>query len=1000
MLPVDVQRLVDQFGRNYESYKASKYNETQLRREFLDPFFEALGWDVSNKKGIAEQYKEVIHEDAIKINQSIKAPDYCFRVGSDRKFFVEAKKPSVNIREGVNPAYQLRRYAWSAKLPLSILTDFDEFAIYDCRVKPRPTDKASVGRILYFKFDEIKDYWEEFSNVFSRDAVWQGSFDKYADDNSKKKGTSEVDNEFLKDLEIWREKLAKNIALRNKGISTTELNFAVQRTLDRILFFRISEDRGIEDVRKLSETLGAKEIYSLLCEMFKFADDKYNSGLFHFHKNNDRPTPPDELSLSLKIDDKVLKEIIQGLYYPVCPYEFSVMSVEILGQVYERFLGKEIQVTKGGKVNVVDKPLVKKAGGVFYTPSYIVAKIVDDTLGPILSKKSPKQIENVKILDPACGSGSFLIGVYDYLLKWHLDKYLQGDKKYKNKIYQNVNNEWCLTPKEKKKILTNNIFGVDIDPQAVETTKLSLCLKVLEGETKESLERQLTLFGEHALPDIGDNIKCGNSLVGQDLDIDRITNDELYKINPFDWDAEFPSVFTKKDTGFDVIVGNPPYLRVQGLNEFHGNEIAYYQNKFKSAVKRYDLYLLFIERCFFLLGKEGVLGFICPHKFTNSDFGSGIRSFLTEERALFKFINFNSNLIFDQASTYTCLLYLSKRKNKKMSYIEVPKLSENGMRNFLFNLKPDDFTKVSIASLGEEKWSLSEGSSVDLISKLKGRGYSRIGECFQQIMQGIVTGNDDTHILTRCKVSKNYLKGYSKELGREIEIELGITRPLITGKTPKRNQPVMINDYCIYPYYLNKKGKTQIYEESELKAKFPMAFEYLSKFKKALTEKKKKYKTNEKYWYSCHRGRKIDLFERETVITPEISLGGNMTIASKEHYHNSQGYSFIQREDDNTSIYYWLGILNSKIVWWYLTKTGTVLRGGYFRFKEKYLSPIPVPDPKTLSDELLKSITDKSKSLYVLNRDLSEKKSLQDKEFITRRIRKIEEELEKEILKA
>ena len=365
MLPVDVLRLVDQFGRNYESYKASKYNETQLRREFLDPFFEALGWDVSNKKGIAEQYKEVIHEDAIKINQSIKAPDYCFRVGSDRKFFVEAKKPSVNIREGVNPAYQLRRYAWSAKLPLSILTDFDEFAIYDCRVKPRPTDKASVGRILYFKFDEIKDYWEEFSNVFSRDAVWQGSFDKYADDNSKKKGTSEVDNEFLKDLEIWREKLAKNIALRNKGISTTELNFAVQRTLDRILFFRISEDRGIEDVRKLSETLGAKEIYSLLCEMFKFADDKYNSGLFHFHKNNDRPTPPDELSLSLKIDDKVLKEIIQGLYYPVCPYEFSVISVEILGQIYERFLGKEIQVTKGGKVNVVDKPLVKKAKGVF-----------------------------------------------------------------------------------------------------------------------------------------------------------------------------------------------------------------------------------------------------------------------------------------------------------------------------------------------------------------------------------------------------------------------------------------------------------------------------------------------------------------------------------------------------------------------------------------------------------------------------------------------------------
>lgn len=172
-LPKEVVKLVELFERNHDSYTNAKYNETQVRREFIDPFFQALGWDVSNKKGIAEQYKEVIHEDAIKIKGSTKAPDYCFRVGSERKFFVEAKKPSVNIKDDSAPAYQVRRYAWSAKLPLSILTDFDEFAVYDCRFKPKQNDKASVGRILYFKYNEIEKYWDELYSIFSRDAVWQ-----------------------------------------------------------------------------------------------------------------------------------------------------------------------------------------------------------------------------------------------------------------------------------------------------------------------------------------------------------------------------------------------------------------------------------------------------------------------------------------------------------------------------------------------------------------------------------------------------------------------------------------------------------------------------------------------------------------------------------------------------------------------------------------------------------------------------------------------------------
>lgn len=221
--PQAVLDLVERFERNREAYKSSSYNETQLRREFLDPFFEALGWDVNNRQGYAEAYKDVIHEDAIKVGGATKAPDYSFRIGGTRKFFVEAKKPSVHIKEDPAPAFQVRRYAWSAKLPLSIVTDFEEFAVYDCRIKPDKADKTATARTKYFTYVQYVEKWDEIAAVFSRDAVLKGSFDKYAESHKAKRGTAEVDNAFLEEIESWRDILARNIALRN-SLNVRELN--------------------------------------------------------------------------------------------------------------------------------------------------------------------------------------------------------------------------------------------------------------------------------------------------------------------------------------------------------------------------------------------------------------------------------------------------------------------------------------------------------------------------------------------------------------------------------------------------------------------------------------------------------------------------------------------------------------------------------------------------------------------------------------------------------
>ncbi len=434
-VPAQVVKLVDQFRDQLQAVKTPQYKEAWVRINYIDPFFKALGWDVHQENSGTLFHKEVVHEDSLRVEGAMKAPDYCFYNGGARKFFVEAKKPSVNLFDGKAAAFQVRRYAWSAKLPLSVLTDFEELAIYDCRVRPQKEDKASTARSLYMTYEEYPDRWDEVYSLFSKEAVLSGVLDAYTQDLKKKRGIATVDDAFLKEMESWRETLAKDLARRNPSLTRRELNYAVQMTIDRIVFLRICEDRGIEDYGNLESLAGKDNVYGRLRDAFEDADDKYNSGLFHFREEKGRDELPDDLTLKLELSDQPLKKIIKGLYYPESPYQFSVMPVEIMGQVYEQFLGKVISVASDHRVVIEEKPEVRKAGGVYYTPSYIVDYIVENTVGKLLEGKTPRQVSKLKVLDPACGSGSFLIGAYTYLLEWHRRWYVDnGSEKQRGKV--------------------------------------------------------------------------------------------------------------------------------------------------------------------------------------------------------------------------------------------------------------------------------------------------------------------------------------------------------------------------------------------------------------------------------------------------------------------------------------------------------------------------------------------------------------------------------------
>lgn len=655
----EIAQLVERFTEQYESYKKADYNETLTRRDFIDPFFKALGWDIDNKNGYAEAYREVIHEDRVKIGKATKAPDYSFRlVGGKRLFFVEAKKPSVAVKDEIQPAYQVRRYGWSAKLPVSIITDFEEFSIYDCTKKPMPTDKASVARIKYLTF---KDYLKEFDflwDTFSKERVLKGSFDKFIQGNLNKKGTATVDKEFLQSLDSWRTYLATSISWNNKQLDEDEINFVVQQTIDRIIFLRIAEDRSVEPYGTLREAIKQGDFYQNLYRQFEQADEKYNSGLFDFKK--------DKISKSLTIDNKVLKTIINELYYPESPYEFSVLSVEILGSAYEQFLGKVIRIDKAHRAKIEEKPEVRKAGGVYYTPQYVVDYIVKNTVGKLTENKTPKEISKIKIVDPACGSGSFLIGAYQFLLDWHKNYYTDNGKISKGSKDNPLTPDGNLTTAEKKRILLNNIFGVDIDVNAVEVTKLSLLLKCMEGETQASIAQQMKLFNERVLPTLDNNIKDGNSLVDIDFYETQLDFGEEKKIKPFNWAKGFSDVF--KQGGFDVVIGNPPYVMLQNLETREVFEYAL--RKFQSAKYKIDTYQIFTEQSIKLLKEQGLLGFITPNTFLKNIHAEPLRKYILDTTSIKEILLFNYS-VFVAASVDTCIFILEKGKTSKKSELKV-----------------------------------------------------------------------------------------------------------------------------------------------------------------------------------------------------------------------------------------------------------------------------------------------------------------------------------------
>ena len=748
--PKQLLDLVARYEANRDDLR--KANETQTRIEFIDPLFTLLGWDMANSRGYSDEYREVIHEDRVRVEGKSKAPDYAFRIGGIRKFQLEAKKPSINIANDAAAAFQIRRYAWSAKLSLCVLTNFESLAIYDAAAKPANTDSAKKARAKFYSYADYETKWDEIYELLSPEGIQKGNFDKFAAGAGTRRGSSTIDNQFLEEIESWRSALAIDLASNNPRLDIRALNQAVQVLIDRIVFLRIAEDRGIEKYGRLKDAASKAHIYKRLVEAFMDADRRYNSGLFHLIKQHQQDTDVDDVAPALRISDGVLKPIIDGLYYPDSPYEFSEMPADVLGQVYERFLGKVITL-KAGVAEIEVKPEVKKAGGVFYTPSYVVRYLVNSTVGADLaasqvtdiSGKGKKASAPYRVVDPACGSGSFLIEVYQKLLDWYLAQYVSSEKTYskgKDATIYKSESGWRLRISERKRILLDHVYGVDIDPQAVEVTKLSLLLKVLEGENSDAIAKQMDLFKDRVLPDLANNIKCGNSLIGNEYKAlypaDMLDPETQYTVNSFDWNSRFSDVF--KSGGFDAVVGNPPYFSIDKTWGAGDNKTSALKFIYPNIhTDKTDIYYYFLAKAIDIT--QGSVGFIVSRAFLEAVKAEKVRSYLSKNSGVIEIFDFQNFAVFDGVGIATAMVLLSKRdRPRRTRVVQVPGSIAPIHRTEKFLAESDELARFGVArtSLSSAPWRLSNTDISAVFDRIDKAGQPLSRLC--KLGQGMQTG--------------------------------------------------------------------------------------------------------------------------------------------------------------------------------------------------------------------------------------------------------------------
>jgi hypothetical protein len=976
-----VAELVERFRDNEAYYRSVDFDETSTREIFIDPFFEALGWDVTDDDNLGPLRDVIFHqrdqrlaavageddwdrdlteEEIIARQPRVVIPDYAFRIDGNLKFYLEAKRPHVGI-DNRSAAWQIKTYSWNQRLLVGVLTDFQRLCVYDSRTRPdyhRPQEGQLTALNLHYT--GYVAAWPQIWAALSRDAVVSGSLEKLVG-TTLPRGALRVDNAFVGDLAAWRQQLAQDLLDNNADLSRHHLAEATQRILDRLVFLRVCEDRSIIPQPILRRYARIADSYRGLAREFRRLDAIYNGQLFAEH-----------FSERLEVSDGLFQRIIEGLYPPKSPYRFNIIGLDLLGSVYERFLGMEVSVTNG-TASIIEKPEVRHSGGVYYTPQWVVQRIVSEALDPLLEGRKPRALTELRILDPACGSGSFLLGALDHLIAWLEDYYTVHPEEDRERHSADVEGRRRLTIDAKRDLVTRCLFGIDIDPQAVEVAQMSLYLRILEVETSNTIAHQTRLFDGALLPRLSSNIRCGNSLLSSaDVPAQLMYDeDRALRINPFDWEddrAGFGQVLTARG-GFDAVIGNPPYTRLQVLREFRPEETVLYEQKYVTAGRgSFDLAALFVEKALSLLrparrgGYGGHLVFIIMRQFIETDAGEPLRALLCEDRRVNSLTDFVDGLVFENASAYTLLLHTTTKRNDTWRLTRVsPPPSRDRLREALAS--PALTTQQPADALTSEPWSLALPEEVQLLGRLDAQ-HRDLGQITRgSIFQGVVTGADDTfrvvdmgpdpagaeHRLVRPKAAP--------PRSAPIPMETAFLRPICAGRTELARFSIEPpSEWLIFPYErTNPTAPYVLLSPTGFHRKAPHIHRWLTHQRALLEQRQGAW--NDHNWYSYSRRQNLEAFEEPKVLVPymveELCAAYDDT---RRFFVNvaTGGYGLGLDVTQGASWEFLAALLNSELLSWVLRRYSRAWRGGWTAARKANLERLPIAVPgRETQDEVV-----------------------------------------------
>ncbi len=936
---MSIEALIEKYESGQKHYLSAKYNETQLRTDFLDPMFELLGWDIKNEQGKKTNEREVLVEESLKSGkgESAKKPDYTFRLFSERRFFLEAKKPSVDISNTPSPAKQVRRYGFTAKLKISVLSNFEHLAIYDCSSQVKENDEPTNSRIKIYHYKEYIEKFDEIHRLIGQQSVYSGDFDTHWGDIEEKIQKFSVDDLFLAQINKWRINLACNFLAIKPDIEEIELNDLTQSYINSIVFLRVCEDRNLEEYETLLQLSNAKDFDSLI-NKFSEADKKYNSGLF------DLPHITDFFSNK----NSYIWEIFKSLYFPESTYSFSVFSSDILGNIYETFLGDIISIT-GGKPEISRKPEnVDK--DIVTTPVHIIRDILRKTVTPKLDQKDATEILSTKVADISCGSGAFLLEAYQLIHDTLVDYFLLNDK---NKLIQLSKDSYKLSIDLKKEIMLSCIFGIDKDYCAIQACKFGLLLKLLEGENSNTISSP-------ALPVLDGNIHFGNSLIDESMSEEDIDPN----INAYNFNEET----------FDIIIGNPPYLSTEGMIAVTPKELKIYKGNYESAYMQFDKYFLFVERALNLLSKNGMMGYILPLKFMKVGAGKNLRKILSSKKHVLDITSFGANQVFVDKTTYTCILILNKSESNEFSYTEIKSLENWKTRT----VGKSEINTVQSNTISSKTWLLMPKELEPLHKKITDSSQpleNIIG--LENISNGIQTSANNIYIHKPDNEDANFYYFTKDKTAWKIEKEL--TKPYFkTSQGSDRlhsHRKFKANAFVIYPYEKTD-GKVKLVELNDIAARCPFLYKYLMAYKDKLdngTRDIKPTPTTNSEWHRYGRHQSLDNCAVPTkIIVGVLSQGNKYAIDYSGALISSggtAGYCMITiPEDLPYSVYYIQALLNSKYGEWFASLHGEIFRGGYIARGTKVFKNLPIIEIDFTSKEAKKThddITEIQKKIIV-----------------------------------